>query len=226
MLATNLSAMRIGILASGGGSNLQAILSHFEKEPALRAGRVVLVASNRGDSGALIRAQSAGTPTHVISDSTDGAALLDALSNAAVELLVLAGYLRLVPQAVVDAFAGRMLNIHPALLPAFGGHGMYGLRVHEAVIRSGAKLTGVTVHFVDAEYDRGAIAAQWPVPVLTEDTPQSLAARVLQVEHQLYPIAIEAVASGALSLGPDGRVSGSLPAHSAFAINDAKPFLR
>lgn len=218
--------MRIGILASGGGSNLQAILRHFAHGPAHEAGRVVLVASNRAASGALIVAEAAGIPTHVITDFEDGRAQLDALQNAGVELLVLAGYLKLVPVAVVEAFAGRMLNVHPALLPSFGGHGMYGQRVHEAVLRSGAKVSGVTVHFVDAEFDRGAIAAQWPVPVLADDSAQTLAARVLAVEHQLYPAVIEAVASGALTLGENGRVIGSLPAQSEFAINDAKPFIR
>jgi phosphoribosylglycinamide formyltransferase 1 len=186
----------------------------------------VLVGSNRADAGALVRAQEAGIPTHCMVDFNDGPALLAAFKASDVQLLVLAGYLRLVPSSVVHAFAGRMLNIHPALLPAFGGTGMYGLRVHEAVIQAGVKLSGATVHFVSAEYDRGAIAAQWPVPVLDTDTPQSLAARVLSVEHRLYPAAIEAVAGGTLSLGADGRVKGALPAHSAFAINDAKPFLR
>lgn len=218
--------MRIGILASGGGSNLQAIIRHFAHGPAHEAGRVVLVASNRAESGALVVAEAAGIPTHVITDFEDGRAQLEALNAAGVELLVLAGYLKLVPQAVVEAFQGRMLNVHPALLPAFGGHGMYGQRVHEAVLRAGAKVSGVTVHFVDAEFDRGAIAAQWPVPVLTDDTAQSLAARVLAVEHQLYPAVIEAVASHALTLGADGRVAGSLSAQSVFAINDAKPFIR
>lgn len=218
--------MRIGILASGGGSNMQAIINHFATAPACDAGQVVLVGSNRVDSGALVRAQTAGIPTHVVADFSDGSALMAALSSARVELLVLAGYLKLVPPSVVECYTGRMLNVHPALLPAFGGHGMYGLRVHQAVLDSGAKLSGATVHFVNAEFDRGAIAAQWPVPVLGSDTAQSLDARVLQVEHSFYPAVIEAVASGTLTLGADGRVHGSLPSHSAFAINDAKPFLR
>lgn len=218
--------MRIGILASGGGTNLQAIINHFATSPARDVGQVVLVGSNRADSGALARARSTGLPTHVIADFTDGPALMEALSGARVELLVLAGYLKLVPPSVVEFYAGHMLNVHPALLPAFGGHGMYGLRVHQAVLDAGSKLSGATVHFVNAEFDRGAIAAQWPVPVLESDTAQSLGARVLQVEHSFYPAVIEAVASGSLKLGADGRVHGALPAHSAFAINDAKPFLR
>ncbi len=226
MRAANLSAMRIGILASGSGSNLQAIIDHFAASPARDAGFVALVASNRADSGAMARAQAAGIFTHHIADFNDGPSILTALQSAGVELLVLAGYLRLLPAAVVVAYTGRMLNVHPALLPSFGGHGMYGLRVHEAVLQAGAKISGVTVHFVSAEYDRGAIAAQWPVPVLQDDTPQTLAARVLAVEHGLYPAVIEAVAARTLALGADGRSKGSLPAHSAFAMHDAKPFLR
>ncbi|MBC8088304.1 MAG: phosphoribosylglycinamide formyltransferase [Phycisphaerae bacterium] len=216
--------MRIGILASGGGSNLQAIINHFAASPARDAAQVVLVASNRPEAGAMSCAQLAGIATHHIANADNGQSLLDALRTAGVELLALAGYLKLVPRVVVDAYAGHMLNVHPALLPSFGGHGMYGLRVHEAVIQAGAKLSGVTVHFVSAEYDRGAIAAQWPVAVLRTDTPQSLAARVLAVEHRLYPVVLEAVAGRTLTLGTDGRTHGGLPAHSAFAMNDAKPF--
>jgi len=99
----------------------------------------------------------------------------------------LAGYLRLVPEAVVARYSRRMLNVHPALLPAFGGKGMYGIHVHRAVLDSGARITGVTVHLVDEEYDRGDILAQWPVPVHVGDTPEALARRVLGVEHRLYP---------------------------------------
>lgn len=228
---SNVSAMsatvpaRIAVLASGGGSNLQAIIDHFASARASAAGEVVLVASNRADAGALLRAKTAEIRTHVIADFNDGAALLDALRVANANLLILAGYLRLVPVQVVRAFAGRMLNVHPAMLPAFGGHGMYGQRVHAAVIESGAKFSGVTVHFVNEEYDRGAIVAQWPVPVLPNDTAETLATRVLHVEHTFYPEVIEAVASGALKLGAEGRTIGSLPAHSAFAVRDANPII-
>ena len=104
-----------------------------------------------------------------------------------------------------------MLNVHPALLPAFGGPGMYGTRVHEAVLAHGAKLSGVTVHFVDEQYDRGAIAAQWPVRVFPTDTAAALAARVLRAEHQLLPRVVEAVARGSLVLAADGHVSGDVP---------------
>ncbi len=219
-------ASRIAVLASGGGSNLQSIIDHFGSAPANRAGTVVLVGSNRADAGALERARAANVNTHVITDCTDGAALLVALRAERVDLLVLAGYLRLVPNEVVRAFSGRMLNVHPAMLPAFGGHGMYGQRVHKAVIASGAKFTGVTVHFVNEAFDQGPIAAQWPVPVVPDDTPQTLAERVLRVEHVFFSAVIEAVASGAITVGADNRTVGSIPAHSPFALRDAQLFFR
>ena len=221
---TNVS--RIGVLASGSGSNLQSIIDHFRTETAVKAGRVVLVGSNRADAGALERATAVGISTHVIADFRDGSALLAALRASNVDLLVLAGYLKLVPSEVVQAFAGRMLNVHPAMLPAFGGHGMYGQRVHKAVIASGAKFTGVTVHFVNEAFDQGPIAAQWPVPVLSDDTPQSLDARVLRIERAFYPAVIEAVALGAIAVGADNRTVGSIPAHSPFAARDAQLFFR
>ena len=116
------------------------------------------------------------------------------LAEARVDLLVLAGYLKLVPAAVTDAFAGRIINIHPALLPQHGGSGMYGQRVHAAVLAAGDNESGATVHLVDAEYDRGAILAQGRVPVAPDDTPATLAARVLAVEHRLLPAAVRAAA--------------------------------
>jgi histidinol-phosphate phosphatase family protein len=123
-----------------------------------------------------------------------------------IELVVLAGYLRLVPSDVVSLYRGRLLNVHPALLPAFGGAGMYGHRVHEAVIARGMRLTGPTVHFVDERYDEGPIIAQWPVPVFPADTPDVLAKRVLEVEHVLYPRVVEAVAAGHIRLDETNRV--------------------
>jgi folate-dependent phosphoribosylglycinamide formyltransferase PurN len=118
--------------------------------------------------------------------------MLELLTRHAIRLVVLAGYLKKVPDEVVAAFRGRMLNIHPALLPAFGGPGMYGRRVHEAVLASGATVSGATVHLVDEHYDHGAIVAQESVPVRPGDTPESLAARVLEVEHRLLPAAVRA----------------------------------
>lgn len=195
----------IAVLASGGGSNLQVLLDHF-RGPAAACGRIVLVGSDKAAAGALTRAHNAGVSTFVIDDPRDGEALLATLRGAGVDLLVLAGYLKLVPETVVNAYRGRTLNVHPALLPAFGGAGMYGQRIHTAVLEHGVTVTGVTVHFVDAQYDRGPIIAQWPVPVLPGDTPAQLGARVLRSEHRLFPLCVEAVASGAVVLGADGKV--------------------
>lgn len=183
--------LRVAVLASGGGSNLQALLD-TARDPG--AGfTVVLVISNRPDAGALARAEGAGVPTATIDpDGRDGAGLATLLRGARAELVVLAGYLKLVPPEVVAAFAGRMLNIHPAPLPAFGGPGMYGRRVHEAVLASGARFSGPTVHLVDARYDQGRILAQWPVPVAPGDDPDTLAARVLEAEHRLLPAVVKA----------------------------------
>ena len=122
--------------------------------------------------------------------------------------------MRLVPEVVVNAYRGRMVNVHPALLPAFGGRGMYGSRVHAAVIAAGARVSGATVHFVDERYDHGAIIAQWPVPVLSADTPQALAARVLRVEHALYPPAVLAVAQSRISLDAERARDAHAPAEA------------
>jgi len=183
--------MRVGVLASGGGTNLQALLDSC-REPA--PARIVLVVSNTLEAGALERARRAGVTTAVLHDHQDGAELLGVLREHRVELVVLAGYLKLVPTEVVTAFRDRIINIHPALLPSFGGKGMYGHRVHEAVLASGSTVSGPTVHVVTAEYDRGPIVAQWPVPVRPGDTPESLAARVLAVEHEMLPAVVLAAA--------------------------------
>src|SRR5205814_6527047 len=129
-----------------------------------------------------------------------GGELENVLEAHGVELVVLAGYLRRVPETVVHRYAGRTINVHPALLPAFGGPGMYGARVHDAVLAAGVTVSGVTAHFVDEEYDRGTIIAQWPVPVLAGDDRETLAARVLRVEHILYPRVVNAVAGGKITL--------------------------
>ena len=199
---------RIGVLASGGGSNLQALLDHLAARGDARGGDVVLVASNRPDAGALARAERAGIPRVVLRSphAPDGAELAGALADHDVQLVALAGYMRLVPPEVTAAIRGRMLNVHPALLPEFGGPGMYGPRVHRAVLQAGAAFSGPSVHFVDEVYDHGALIAQWPVPVLPHDDEHSLAARVLRAEHLLYPRVLDAVAGGEVRLGDDGRV--------------------
>ena len=174
--------MRVAVLVSGGGTNLQALLDALGPEAPARITRVV---SNRPDAGAVARARRAGVPTTILADPTDCGALLAALADA--DLVVLAGYLKLLPPAVVARFRHRMINIHPALLPAFGGPGMYGRRVHEAVLASGAAVSGATVHYVDEQFDHGPIIAQRTVPVLPNDDPGTLAHRVLAAEHELLP---------------------------------------
>ncbi|MHB1862123.1 MAG: phosphoribosylglycinamide formyltransferase [Gemmatimonadaceae bacterium] len=202
---------RLAVLASGAGSNLQAILDHFDRLGARSAGQVVLVASDRPSALALERARARGIATGVIRTSAhpESTPLAALLRDARVDYVVLAGYLRLVPVNVVRGYAGRMVNVHPALLPAFGGPGMYGHRVHQAVIDAGAAASGATVHFVDEAFDRGAIIAQWPVPVHRGDTADSLAARVLRVEHALYPRVVQALAAGRVRQGQPPRVANA-----------------
>jgi len=172
----------VAVLVSGGGTNLQALLDALDDSRVARVARVV--ASGAG-VGAFERARRAGVPTVVLTDPEDPAEVVTAAGDA--RLVVLAGYLKRIPPAAVAQLRWRVINIHPALLPAFGGPGMYGRRVHEAVLASGVALTGATVHYVDEEYDRGPIIAQWPVPVRPDDTSDTLAARVLAVEHRLLP---------------------------------------
>lgn len=207
---------RIAVLASGGGSNLHAIFEHLESRGGDPSRWIRLVASDRAEAGALERARSRGIESLHLDATARGDGLADVLHSRSIDLVVLAGYLRLVPEAVTTAWRGRIVNVHPALLPSFGGRGMYGRRVHEAVLASGARVSGVTVHFVDSRYDQGPIIAQWPVPVYRADTPDSLAQRVLAVEHQLYPRVIEQVARGRITLDESG-VSGGAHAHPIFA---------
>ena len=208
---------RIAVLASGGGSNLQAILDHFDRIGEKRGGDVVLVASDRSDAGALERAARHGIIADVHSGPKrpDAATIGQLLEQHAIDLVVLSGYLKLIPSDVVAKYEGRIVNVHPSLLPAFGGLGMYGQRVHRAVIESGARVTGVTVHYADAVYDQGRIIAQWPVPVFASDDAGTLAARVLRVEHLVFPRVIDAIASG--------RTIYSAAVPTPDAIVDARP---
>ncbi len=198
------------MLASGGGSNLQAIHDHLATRGAKAAAEVTLVVSDREKAGALERARGWGVPAaHLPKERL--AELGALLAEHKIELIALTGFLRLVPLEVTRAFHGRILNVHPALLPAFGGAGMYGHRVHEAVLKSGARISGATVHFVTEHYDEGAIVAQWPVPVRTDDTAETLAARVLAVEHRVYPRCVSALADGSVRLLGDGTVQRAAP---------------
>jgi len=184
--------VRLAVLVSGGGSNLQAILD-AQKSGQLSGVQVVLVLSSKGDAFALERARQAGIDTAVVerkayaTEEAAQAATLEKLVQARADVVSLAGYMRKLSAELVAHFRGRILNIHPALLPKFGGPGMYGKHVHEAVLAAGEKETGCTVHVVDEEYDHGPVLAQAKVPVLPKDTVDTLSARVLEQEHKLYP---------------------------------------
>ncbi len=182
---------RVAVCASGRGSNLAALLEALD--PGAPA-KVVLVISNRAEAGALALARERGIATHVLVASGDADEWLQQLALHRVDLVVLAGFLALVPRDVVQAYAGRMLNIHPALLPKHGGPGMYGRRVHAAVLAAGDTESGATVHAVTEAYDAGPVLGQARVPVLAGDTPELLAARVLLAEHELLPAAVHAAA--------------------------------
>lgn len=196
--------LRAAVFASGGGTNFQALLDH--QRPG-GSWEIVLLLTDRAEADALVRAEKAGVATAVVPTkgrelAEVGRVMLGLLEAHAVDVILLAGYLKLVPPDVVARYPRRILNVHPALLPDFGGKGMYGMNVHRAVIESGARESGATVHLVDEDYDRGPVLAQERVPVHLGDTPEQLAARVLEVEHRLYPEAVDQLCE-ALAAGQD-----------------------
>ena len=185
---------QLAVFISGSGSNLQAIIDRCQ-DGTIPA-KVALVVSSSPDAYGLIRAEKAGIDrvVHRRKDFSDGAAadqqLLNLLQSHRIDLIAFAGYLKMVSPVIISRFRGRVVNIHPGILPRYGGKGMYGLHVHEAVIANKERETGVTVHLVDEVYDHGQILACQKVPVRPDDTPETLAARVLEVEHALYPAVI------------------------------------
>ncbi len=199
---------QLGFLASHGGSNMQAIIDAC-KEGRLDAEPAVVISNNSG-STALERASREGIPHYHFSSATHpdpaelDAAILRALEEHKVDFVILAGYMKLLGPQTLRRYRGRILNIHPALLPKFGGKGLYGIKVHEAVLAAGEKVTGVTVHLVDENYDRGPIVAQCEVPVLEGDTSQSLAARVLEQEHKLFAATLQKIVRGEIDLDAIG----------------------
>ncbi len=204
----NNSPLRIAVFASGSGSNLEAILQAIESG-FLQNVEVTAVVSNKASARALTRAEARKIPTAVLTPGNfpDESAYLQALTSFLdandVNFIALAGYMKKIPGAIVKAYRERMLNIHPSLLPAFGGAGMYGIKIHQAAIRTGVRWSGVTVHFVDEEYDTGPIFLQKPVPVHDADTPEDLAKRILKAEHHIYPEALRLFAEGRVHI--DGR---------------------
>ncbi len=196
--------LKIAVLASGAGSNLAALIDAIQKKQL--DAKIVLVVSNNAGSGALEKARLAEIPALHLSEKKAGSRkalddeLLAAFKQYEVELIALAGYMKKIGADIIRTYRNRILNIHPALLPAFGGKGMYGLNVHRAVLDYGCKLTGVTVHLVTEEYDAGPPVLQESVPVIADDTPEILAARVLRTEHQIYARAIQLFAENRISV--------------------------
>ncbi|HMQ07888.1 MAG TPA: phosphoribosylglycinamide formyltransferase [Saprospiraceae bacterium] len=182
--------MKIAIFASGGGSNAQSIIHYFENK---NTAQVALVVSNKAGAGVVQRANNLGIPIVIIDRQSfyHENTLLEVLDNYQIELIVLAGFLWWVPGYLISAFERKILNIHPALLPSYGGKGMYGMNVHAAVKEAGATMTGMTIHLVNEKYDDGRILFQAACPVYPEDGPAEIAVRVMQLEHKFYPKAIE-----------------------------------
>ncbi len=204
--------IKIVVLASGRGTNLQAIIDACERGEI--DGKVIAVISDRKDAFALQRARKHGikdiflNPKGLKRDEYDEK-LLELLDNLQPDLIVLAGYMRILSPKVVRKYYGKIINIHPALLPSFGGKGYYGERVHRAVLEYGCKVSGCTVHFVDEEVDHGPIIVQRCVPVMEDDTPETLADRILAEEHKALVYAVKLFAEGRLRI--EGRRVRILP---------------
>lgn len=198
--------LNIAVFGSGKGSNFQAILTAIQKG-SIPDARVCLVISNNSSAGILEIARANSIPAlhlsrkRFLDEQSFVETVLDALHAHRANFIALAGYMKRLDPRVIREFHGRVINIHPALLPQFGGQGMYGMHVHEAVIASGSRQSGATVHLVDEEYDHGAIVLQKTVPVVEGDTPETLAARVLAVEHAIYPEAVRLFAEGKSGVG-------------------------
>ena len=196
--------VKVGVLASGGGTNLQAIIDRAAD--GRLAAEVAIVMSDVADAYALARARIAAIhyafidPHDFPNREAYNERLIEKLRDHEVELVALAGYLRITTDNFVDAFEGRIMNIHPSLIPAFCGKGMHGLRVHQAALDYGVKVTGCTVHFVTKEVDAGPIILQRTAPVMDDDTAETLSARVLEQEHEAYSEAIQLFAEGRLRI--------------------------
>lgn len=185
---------KIAILASGEGTNAERIIRYFSEK---RTAEVALVITNKAQAGVLKRSDRLGVPSLVITAQgfADGEAL-GALHRFHIDFIVLAGFLLKVPAPVLHDYPEKIVNIHPALLPKFGGKGMYGARVHEAVIAAGEKESGITIHYIDEHYDEGSVIFQATCPVMPGDTPDTLATRVHQLEYEYFPKVIEGVIQG------------------------------
>ncbi|MFI5203289.1 MAG: phosphoribosylglycinamide formyltransferase [Flavobacteriales bacterium] len=186
---------RIAIFASGAGTNARNIISHFKGHSSIE---IVLVISTNVQAGVVEVASENNIPCFVFEDdeANDAKLILDIIRNEEINFVVLSGYMRKIPDAVTRALAGRMVNIHPALLPKFGGKGMFGKRVHQAVKDAGEKETGITIHFVNEHYDEGAVIFQAVCPVNPHDSIEDIQKKVHTLEYQYYPTAIEQTIRG------------------------------
>jgi phosphoribosylglycinamide formyltransferase-1 len=184
--------IRLAILASGSGSNAENIHNYFSQRSDTQ---ISIIVSNREDAYVHQRAKNLGIPSITLSKAelSDAETVIKVLRGYGVDFVVLAGYLLRIPVGLVAAYPNRILNIHPALLPKFGGQGMYGNRVHQAVVEAGEKESGITIHFVNENYDEGAVVFQATCPVLEGDTPEAVAARVHALEYRYYPVVIDEV---------------------------------
>ncbi|HEX9657553.1 MAG TPA: phosphoribosylglycinamide formyltransferase [Bacteroidota bacterium] len=197
--------MDVAVLGSGRGSNFQAILKAIQGG-VLTNVRICVTVSNNSGAGILEIARANSIPAFHISrkqcasDDQLNDRLLSTLSQFGTELVVLAGYMKRLDRRIIERYSNRILNIHPALLPRYGGEGLYGMHVHEAVIQAGEKESGATVHLVDEDYDHGPIVLQQTVPVASGETVKSLAAKVIEIEHQLLPDAIQLFAEGRITV--------------------------
>ena len=205
---------RIAILASGAGSNAEAMLKHFANGSGAEVAEVVWVCTNRKEAGVRAVAKRFGVEdSHLQKADIQTGALLKGLRAREVDWVALAGFLLKVPEEVCEAFAGRMVNIHPALLPKHGGPGMYGMHVHRAVKEAGDRLSGMTVHMVNQDYDEGDIVFQGEVELAAADTAEDIAAKVLELEHRHYAQVLEGLIR--LAHGLDVRDNTHLKSHTS-----------
>lgn len=181
--------IRLAIFASGSGTNAEAIMKRFVGHKSIR---VELILTNKKDAGVIARAERLRVPCQVFNKTQlEEGWLLEPLKNHSIDYIILAGFLLKIPVSLIQVFPNRICNIHPALLPKYGGKGMYGHHVHEAVINAGEKESGITIHLVNEEYDKGRILFQATCPVLPEDSPDDLASRIHKLEHEHYPRVVE-----------------------------------
>lgn len=185
----------IAIFASGEGTNAQRIIDYFKSSDHIK---IALIVSNKPTANVLNRAKKENIPTRVISraDFYESDTTIKALQATHIDFIVLAGFLWMIPKNLIQAFPNKMVNIHPALLPKFGGKGMYGMHVHTAVVNAGETETGISIHYINEQYDEGEIIAQHRCTISKEDTPETVAAKIHELEYEFFPKAIEKIITG------------------------------